>query len=138
MADDDDGLREDLRCIRATLETIQAAVAPDTRLITHSVGRTTGTRNYSRRVPPATLAEPVRVYGNESARRGLFIFHENTVTATAVLFVGLDIPGVGSVFYTVKVLAEKVYELPGPPFFGGEVWIAFSDTNSVAHCTELV
>jgi hypothetical protein len=95
----------------------------------------TFTRGPTRVLSPALLGQPVPLVPGVTMRRGIWIWHENP--AATVLYIGTG-PGVSSLIYSFQVAGGVFWELPGPPYYAGELWGVFSAAGGAALVTELL
>lgn len=88
---------------------------------------------FSQRVSATTT--PTLALGKNSGRRGAFIYSE---TGTATCYLGLCTPNqLTTQVYAAQIVAGQLYEIPGAPYYGGEVSLLFASGAGAVVVTEL-
>lgn len=83
----------------------------------------------------AAQTTPQLVLPRNSGRRGMFVFSEpGTATCYLGLSEGNDLT---TLTYAVQIVAGQLYELPGPPYYGGPIAVLFAAATGNVLVTEL-
>lgn len=83
----------------------------------------------------AAATSPQLVFPKNSGRRGFTVYSEPT---TSIAYLGLCEPNsLTTLNYLCQIQPGQLYELPGPPYYGGVVAILFAGTTGSVVATEL-